>query len=131
MGTDVNLKGSSRKSLKKNKKKRIEEVVIGTDDEDEDSEEGSGDEEEVDEQYVVEKILDKKTDSEDGSVLYRVKWKGFGYDEATWEPLENLTDDTGTCVHLEKYEEKIKSNEAITSEEEAEVVEVKKKRKRK
>merc|ERR1712098_235195 len=96
------------------------------DEEDEEEEE----EEEEDEQYVVEKVLDKKTDSDDGSVLYKVKWKGFGYNECTWEPRENLTDDTGTCVHLEKYEEKIKNNEAFSSECD-EQEEASKKRKRK
>merc|ERR1712156_1053456 len=73
-------------------------------------------EDEDDAQYVVEKILDKK-EAEDGTWLYRVKWRGYSYEENTWEPIENLTDDTGTCVHLERYEEKMKLKEMIGEDE--------------
>lgn len=44
----------------------------------------------MDETYVVEKILDKRI-SEAGQVLYLLKWKGYGDDDNTWEPVENLT----------------------------------------
>merc|ERR1712071_162493 len=64
-----------------------------------------------------EKILDKR-EGEDGSMVYKVKWRGYGYEDCTWEPLENLTDDTGTCVHLERYEEKLKLKETLGSDEE-------------
>merc|ERR1712079_92448 len=80
-------------------------------------------------QYVVEKILDKK-EAEDGTWLYRVKWRGYSYEENTWEPIENLTDDTGTCVHLERYEEKMKLKEMIGEDEDEDDV-GKKKRKKK
>ena len=76
--------------MKKNKNKRIEEVVVESEEDEEESEE------EEDEQYVVEKILDKK-EADDGTFLYRVKWRGYSYEENTWEPIENLTDDTGDC----------------------------------
>ena len=33
----------------------------------------------------MEKILDKK-EAEDGTWLYRVKWRGYSYEENTWEP---------------------------------------------
>ena len=77
--------------MKKNRNRKIEEVVVESEEDEEESEE---EEEEADEQYVVEKILDKK-EAEDGTFLYRVKWRGYGYEENTWEPIENLTDDTG------------------------------------
>merc|ERR1712066_737566 len=105
-------RGSARKSTKKNKNKRIEEIVVESEDEEEESEEDDEEEDEDDAQYVVEKILDKK-EAEDGTWLYRVKWRGYSYEENTWEPIENLTDDTGTCVHLERYEEKMKLKEMI------------------
>ena len=79
--------------MKKNRNKKIEEVVVESEEDEEESEEEE-DEEEADEQYVVEKILDKK-EAEDGTFLYRVKWRGYSYEENTWEPIENLTDDTG------------------------------------
>merc|ERR1712055_155572 len=93
LNKDANLRGSARKSMKKNRNKMIEEVVVESEEDEEESEE---EEEEADEQYVVEKILDKK-EAEDGTFLYRVKWRGYGYEENTWEPIENLTDDTGKC----------------------------------
>ena len=80
--------------MKKNRNKKIEEVVVESEEDEEESEEEEEDEEEADEQYVVEKILDKK-EAEDGTFLYRVKWRGYSYEENTWEPIENLTDDTG------------------------------------
>lgn len=39
--------------------------------------------------YEVEQITDKRYD-EDGTVLYRVKWKGYADAESTWEPLAHL-----------------------------------------
>merc|ERR1712223_1733383 len=105
--------------------KRIEEEEEESDDEDEEEEE----EDEDDAQYVVEKILDKK-EADDGTFLYRVKWRGYSYEENTWEPIENLTDDTGTCVHLERYEEKMKLKEMIGEDEDEDDV-GKKKRKKK
>merc|ERR1711963_960059 len=119
LNKDANLRGSARKSTKKNKNKRIEEIIVESEEE----------EDEDDAQYVVEKILDKK-EAEDGTWLYRVKWRGYSYEENTWEPIENLTDETGTCVHLERYEEKMKLKEMIGEDEEEDDV-GKKKRKKK
>jgi hypothetical protein len=46
-------------------------------------------EEEDNEVFHVEKILQKRTNS-DGSVDYFLKWKGYPDEENTWEPVENL-----------------------------------------
>ena len=46
--------------------------------------------EENDEDYdEIEKIVDKRVDS-DGQVEYFVKWKGYGDEENTWLPIENI-----------------------------------------
>jgi len=41
-------------------------------------------------EYVIEKI--KITEIKPGQVKYLVSWKGYGPDEDTWEPYENLKD---------------------------------------
>lgn len=42
----------------------------------------------LEEEYIVEKILEKK---KVGSVWkYKVKWEGYSEEECTWEPRENL-----------------------------------------
>ncbi|XP_023174436.2 heterochromatin protein 1 [Drosophila hydei] len=43
-----------------------------------------------DKEWAVERILDSANDDEHG-VLYRIRWKGFGAKEDTWEPESNLS----------------------------------------
>lgn len=60
-------------------------------------------------EYVVEKIIDKRIDSQ-GAVFYRVKWEG--YNEISWEPLEHLSN----CPELiEQFEADLKVKEPTPS----------------
>ena len=50
------------------------------------------------ETYEVERIIGKGKDAEGGCV-YLVKWKGYGEEEATWEPIANIIEQ---CEELVK-----------------------------
>ena len=41
-------------------------------------------------EYLVEKV--KSSELKKGKVFYLVSWKGYGPDDDTWEPFENLED---------------------------------------
>lgn len=64
---------------------------------------------EVEGDYEVEKILRKRVKG--GKVEYYLKWKGYGMDDCTWEPRDNLT-----CSDLiEEFEEEERSQKGKPS----------------
>jgi 3-dehydroquinate dehydratase len=48
--------------------------------------------------FIVEEILDKKYDEEEGIFTYLVKWEGFPPSENTWEPEHILLEDVPDMV---------------------------------
>ncbi len=58
--------------------------------------------------YEVDKILEKKILNNE--ILYLVKWKGYSYEESTWEPKENLEVGAKQCIYY--FEHKLKKKNA-------------------
>lgn len=56
------------------------------------------------EECEIEEILDKR--EVNGKIKYKVKWKGFPIEDATWEPIEHFRGDYASLI--EEYEKNAK-----------------------
>jgi hypothetical protein len=66
----------------------------------------------LEEEYTVEKILDKKKIK--GEFKYLVKWEGWDEKDSTWEPLENLQNVQGL---VEQFEDQLLEKKRKRDEE--------------
>jgi hypothetical protein len=66
----------------------------------------------------VEKILDKRI-LLNGTIEYRIKWKGYPMSEATWEPFVNL----GSAIEMvQEYEHFAdRKQKSVSKERESEI----------
>jgi len=113
----------------KKSRSKTKRAAVEVENEDMQVDEGEADGEE-NEEYVVEKILDKRVHA--GRTEYLLKWKGYSSLENTWEPEDNLD-----CFdllaefnkHFEQRAASKKKNKTLKSDESASSTDEARKRK--
>jgi len=78
--------------------------------------------EEEEEEYIVEKILDKRIE-EKKIAYYLIKWKGYGDEENTWEPKSNLSSEM-----IKEYEKRQIQNQGNEKQDFDDIPDYEKKR---
>ncbi|XP_063594229.1 histone-lysine N-methyltransferase SUV39H2-like isoform X2 [Penaeus indicus] len=111
----------SPKNVKRPRRSLIEDYLTVVDKEQnqelngkEQSQEEEEEEEEEEAEYEVETIVSFK--KSEGQYFYNVLWRGYGPEDNTWEPSENLT----SCAELlvDFYKARFLHRDKLTSEEE-------------
>lgn len=74
----------------------------------------------IDEEFIVEKIVDKRVNKV-GKTEYLVKWKGFDNNDNTWELEEALVEDVISLAAIKSYKSEPKTNTIKTNESTDEV----------
>ena len=64
----------------------------------------------------IEKILGHRR-KRSGDYVYLVKWKGYSYEESTWEPASNFKPHTLRDYHLKRKREKEEDSGTDSSDE--------------
>ncbi|XP_042858422.1 histone-lysine N-methyltransferase SUV39H2-like [Penaeus japonicus] len=110
-----NVEGpQSPKNAKRPRRSLIEDYLTVVDKDKDQKENGKEEAEEEEAEYEVETIVGFK--KSEGQYFYNVSWRGYGQEDNTWEPSENLT----SCEELlvEFYKLRLKHRDTLTSEEE-------------
>ena len=67
-------------------------------------------------EYEIEKILGHRR-RKDGKSRYLVKWKGYSYEESTWEPSTNFKKQTLEKYHRERKESRANESDSSSDDE--------------
>ena len=70
-------------------------------------------------EYEIEKILGHRR-RKDGKRVYLVKWKGYTYEESTWEPAAHFKSQTLQAYHAKCKEDKAEQTDSSSEDDEDE-----------